>query len=757
MLDPLTALSLASSIVQLVDFSIELITDGVELYQRGSLATNDELEQASEDLIQLTEVLATTPPLGSAGPGNSVKPPSKDEIALQQLAKSCKAIGSQLLDILEESKTEQSQNGLESFRKAIRTIKNKDKIEALEKRLKRCQDQLSLRLLAILKDKNSSVLSLLDEISKNEIITSNKIESLKKEILAALENLKASQGQRTGTKELFSGVGTMCQDLAEQGDNLVRARGVLTSLHLDLVDILQGFSSSSNVKLCVSSRPWNVFDGAFGEFSERKLTLQDYTREDLRLFVTTQLKENERFSRLTKQDPRHNDLVEEMVEKAQGVFLWAYLVVRSLLRGLVDDNDISTLQRRLRALPPDLETYFKQILDTVETIYQEQTAQIFQMMVYASSQLSPLAFFYLEKEMETPNSALEAPINPLSHSEVNGILERIRKNLNARCKDLIEVNLVLDTSANIHRHTVDFLHRTVRDFLMTKDMQNMLSDMMPSVFDANKILCRVLLAEFKSCPIDEYSTLDSMIQEIMHHALEVEILTGQPEVDVLDEVGRVTSTDIKIVKRNSTLFHSSLEDNVNWKFMSKITEAGLRLYVAHKLDSSPQKSRRTLQQSLLSIAVRQTTRTAATQRIYKQSSAFQKVGEGFGIELDIFRVLLDGSAEPNGKYKRASRELSDSTIWQEFLQRWYEYRAKYSNDLKKALFQTAQLFIHYSADQDSKKYTLGRIPEFVCVLQTLQHILKTEDFVKVEELLSERQAAAGQHQRFDFWKWRGSP
>lgn len=173
--------------------------------------------------------------------------------------------------------------------------------------------------------------------------------------------------------------------------------------HTDIIRILQNFANSSSIKLCISSRPWNPFIEAFGRKVDQKMLLQDFTKADIKLYVKSQLQEDRRFLELMKSDSRYHLLIKDIIDKAQGMFLWVYLVVRSLLRGLTDDNDIVTLQLRVKKLPADLETFFKQIFDTVEDVYLEQTAQIFQIAVYALSPPPILAYAFLKKEAGDPN------------------------------------------------------------------------------------------------------------------------------------------------------------------------------------------------------------------------------------------------------------------------------------------------------------------------------------------------------------------
>lgn len=136
-------------------------------------------------------------------------------------------------------------------------------------------------------------------------------------------------------------------------------------------------TSSPNIKICASSRPWNVFERAFGGGNCYTLLLQEFTCGDSELYVRAELEADDVFQSLLVEDSQYQQLIQDVVEKAQGVFLWVFLVFRSLLRGLADENEFSVLQKRLNHLPSDLEEFFLHILDSIEPVYQEQTARIF--------------------------------------------------------------------------------------------------------------------------------------------------------------------------------------------------------------------------------------------------------------------------------------------------------------------------------------------------------------------------------------------
>jgi hypothetical protein len=139
--------------------------------------------------------------------------------------------------------------------------------------------------------------------------------------------------------------------------------------HRDLIQVLQRMNGSPRIKICVSGRPWNVFEDALGNNTEQKLRLQDFTRDDITLYVKDQLEADDRFMKLKSQDPQYLQLEKDIVNKAEGVFLWVFLVIRALLRGLTDDNDIDFLNERLESLPAGLEDYFTKILGTIEAVY----------------------------------------------------------------------------------------------------------------------------------------------------------------------------------------------------------------------------------------------------------------------------------------------------------------------------------------------------------------------------------------------------
>lgn len=143
-LDPFSALSLAATIVQFVDFSSKLISDTAELYRsaEGNLASNIELSTIVTDLSTLSSDLEVRDRDQSAY--------SKDERALTNLAVQCRELSTKLLDILGDLRVKGPHKKWKSVRRALRSVWKESEIREIQKRLDSFRSQLTLRPAATL-------------------------------------------------------------------------------------------------------------------------------------------------------------------------------------------------------------------------------------------------------------------------------------------------------------------------------------------------------------------------------------------------------------------------------------------------------------------------------------------------------------------------------------------------------------------------------------------------------------------------------
>ena len=416
--------------------------------------------------------------------------------------------------------------------------------------------------------------------------------------------------------------------------------------HTRLTEVLQSLIASSDIKICASSRPWYVFKDAFGQEPDRTLVLEDLTANDIKLYVSTNFSENKRFSNLRQKDDWYEELIYEIVEKAQGVFLWVVLIVRSLIRGFTYGDRIVDLQKRLRLLPATLEDYFKHMLNQVEEeVYKEQTARIFLVSLYAT-EVPLIALSFLD---EVPQYAFQVKIRPFSKDEIESRHEDMQRCLDGWCKGLLEVSKNYSSPDNrdwgpFFDVKATFMHRTVRDFLQTKDMQTLLKERTQPCFNPRVSLCNALLAQLKSVPLshksafnDDQGPFEDLFEDIAYQAHDLEIESGAPQTLLLDEVENV-------LRNHPIGWKWRRKQNV---FLGLAINNDLQLYVTQKLTAQPQLlSNRS--RPLLDFALDPSSTKYGPRRLNQ----------------DIIEVLLKNGANPNQVYK-------GTTVWLKFVRSMY--------------------------------------------------------------------------------------
>ncbi|KAJ0165990.1 hypothetical protein CTA2_9202 [Colletotrichum tanaceti] len=146
----------------------------------------------------------------------------------------------------------------------------------------------------------------------------------------------------------------------------------------ELAELFTTATRSTSFKAVLSSRPENAFEEAF--IGCPRLKLHFLTHDDVVKYVNEKLNHHPRMVQLTLQAPdKTRALVDEIFEAAQGVFLWVRLVVRSMLEGLQNHDEIDILAERLRELPTDLENLFRVMLERVPSRYRGLMCKMFQL------------------------------------------------------------------------------------------------------------------------------------------------------------------------------------------------------------------------------------------------------------------------------------------------------------------------------------------------------------------------------------------
>ena len=255
--------------------------------------------------------------------------------------------------------------------------------------------------------------------------------------------------------------------------------------HHNIIQAVSNLAKLPNVKICLSSRPWNVFQFAFGSLADTNvcLVMQELTREDIALYVQQHLEEDQRFIEAQRRDGRCSEIVDEITKRADGVFLWVFLLVNELIKSLTNAGDFLTLQRRLHRIPPGLDQYFRHMFDNLEEFYRQETARVFRVVLEMPFDVPIEAFLVFCDTDEVAKLMVNDHTGQVNDAELEMLCSRTVKRIEGRCRDLLEVK----------SEAVQFLHRTVRDFLATDEMMEMLNTRAGLDFDLDRNMCRMAI------------------------------------------------------------------------------------------------------------------------------------------------------------------------------------------------------------------------------------------------------------------------
>jgi hypothetical protein len=147
------------------------------------------------------------------------------------------------------------------------------------------------------------------------------------------------------------------------------------SNHTDLAKYIR-LLVTPKVKIMISSRPIEKTVSAFPDCPS--LQLQALTKTDMEIYVANRLVSHEIMAQITQHYPEDTRvIIDEIQEKAKGVFLWVRFVVRSLIVGLVEGDDIHQLRLKPHMLPGDLRELYRQMMEKISRQHQVEATMMF--------------------------------------------------------------------------------------------------------------------------------------------------------------------------------------------------------------------------------------------------------------------------------------------------------------------------------------------------------------------------------------------
>lgn len=261
----------------------------------------------------------------------------------------------------------------------------------------------------------------------------------------------------------------------------------------ELIALLKTWANMPYVKICVSTRPWTIFETQFGKENVPSIRLQDFTVHDIAAFVADSFNSSPLMKVLQEANPeRIPDFYSSIAKKAEGVFLWVRLVVKSLMDGLLNGEELSLLQERVNELSADLENLYLQLLQRIPERYWVSSSRLFKIMQVANGAPRSLLLWYAGERNYDPLDFQSSAATKQARcyqvhlrlmSQCAGLLEvRTASGLDLapgsdEDPDLMRPNTTwsFSTQQDYINSSVHYLHRTTRDFLLKDEIQQLMS------------------------------------------------------------------------------------------------------------------------------------------------------------------------------------------------------------------------------------------------------------------------------------------
>ncbi|KAJ3548579.1 hypothetical protein NM208_g939 [Fusarium decemcellulare] len=276
-------------------------------------------------------------------------------------------------------------------------------------------------------------------------------------------------------------------------------RDGLTKLTQTIEEILK----FPRIKMCVATRPETLVMSWLKKMNVPGILLEDLTRPDMRTFVQKELKPF--LTDKTISPDIHRKLMDELIWKAQGVFLWLHLAIRSITTGIQHEDPEEMLLDRLKELPRELEQLYTDMWQRTNennSIYRNIAARYFRYALndrglvpmfpevgYPSGYpeiWQPTLFQIAGAESVETQKLLFTGTNAIDFPEVQRLCYKTKLAVQNRCAGLLRVTppsmrgrmMEIVGSANeldipqgdeavddALFSRVDFIHRTAHDFL----------------------------------------------------------------------------------------------------------------------------------------------------------------------------------------------------------------------------------------------------------------------------------------------------
>ncbi|KAJ3544739.1 hypothetical protein NM208_g2898 [Fusarium decemcellulare] len=231
-----------------------------------------------------------------------------------------------------------------------------------------------------------------------------------------------------------------------------------------LAQRLKDWTQGGDIKICVSSRPDREYLELF-EYPGARIHLHQVNAPAIWTYCRRRFDESQVIQETDLLDWRK--LEYDIVVMAQGVFLWAYLVVDILITAAHQGDPLHVIEKKLHETPKELDQLYDNMLGAASwgKIDRDRSNRILFLAAENpfSVPLTLIAFSWLD-DLEDPDFPHIKMYQEDWAADLGSRLERAAKQIHALGRGLLELRKA--TYSQTEGPEVEFFHRSARDYLL---------------------------------------------------------------------------------------------------------------------------------------------------------------------------------------------------------------------------------------------------------------------------------------------------
>lgn len=329
-----------------------------------------------------------------------------------------------------------------------------------------------------------------------------------------------------------------------------------------LKDLTQQSFPMTRIRICCSSRPWATFAEQFGTCPGFRI--HEHTEGDIRQYCTATIDYGLQSAGLL------NDLIPEIVQRAQGVFIWVRLVISDLTKvAMAEKGTMAEIRAKLtstlKLLPDQLDEYYRTIIDRIPENLRWNTYVMLEVLLRFQGALPAKTLFEVLACSTVVGAQDSQRKTNWWHSATGKELET---QLWIYSGGLVEVFRILDNDSLL---CAQLMHQTVKDFIERPDFKHFVLGEQGKVTPENG---DTFLAWWAIMQMgDRVQTTRFRYRNFLVHARLSELATGR------SIFGRVSSVGIDTLslKRTHSISVTDIGETLSPLLLA--VYCGLRLYL----------------------------------------------------------------------------------------------------------------------------------------------------------------------------------